>query len=60
MSFALYLRYDEADFTEYITSFSVAADAREAKLKIEQDMWDSAEDGDDIPHVVLVEEPDGS
>jgi hypothetical protein len=54
MSWALYLHYDEADFTEFVASFSDVETARVAKLKLEQEL---ADEEYDVPFVILVEEP---
>lgn len=54
MSWGLYIHYDEADFTEFVTSFTDASTARAAKLKLEQEYADLEED---TPFVILVEEP---
>lgn len=57
MSWALYLRHEEADFSEYVASFTDGADAEVAQLQLEQELWNNSDEGDDLPVVVLVEEP---
>lgn len=57
MSWALYMRHEEADFSEWVASFTDIYDARFAQEKLELQLWENSDEGDDLPFVVLVEEP---
>ena len=57
MSWALYLRHEEADFSEWVASFTDIHDAQFAQEKLDQQLWDNSDEDDDIPVTVLVEEP---
>jgi hypothetical protein len=57
MSWALYLRYEEADFSEYVTSFTDEADAYAAQEEWIEKIENDEEDDGDLPIVIIVEEP---
>lgn len=57
MSWALYLRHEEADFSEFVASFTDGHDAVAAQEKLELEIWETSDEGDDLPVVILVEEP---
>lgn len=58
MSWALYLRHEEADFSEWVASFTDVHDAVFSQEKLERELWDSRDEEEDyLPVVVLVEEP---
>lgn len=56
MSWSLYLRHEEADFSEFVAEFSDVHDAVSAQHKLERELWENSDEGDDLPVVVLVEE----
>lgn len=57
MSWALYLVHEDADFTEYVASYTDEADAYAAQEKVDEELAQFDEDGEYPPVVIVVEEP---